>query len=100
MTRTYPKIMGWEQSVEGKPQYTKSGRIELYRDEPEFIEHGENLPVHREPVDATPYEPNVIVTGAPGLIRPTGPEGYGLDARRPVRGGPPGPQRDRYRRRT
>ena len=78
MTRTYPKIMGWEQTVEGKPHYTKSGRIELYRDEPEFIEHGENLPVHREPVDGTPYEPNVIVTGAPGLIRPSGPEVYGL----------------------
>lgn len=78
MTRTYPKIMGWEQSVEGRPHYTKSGRIEMYRDEPEFIEHGENLPVHREPVDGTPYEPNVIVSGAPNLIRPTGPEGYGL----------------------
>jgi nitrate reductase alpha subunit len=78
MTRTYPKIMGWEQSVEGRPHYTKSGRIEMYRDEPEFLEHGENLPVHREPVDATPYQPNVIVTGAPKLINPTGPEGYGL----------------------
>lgn len=77
MTRTYPKIMGWEQTNEKKPHYTKSGRLEFYRDEPEFIEYGENLPVHREPVDATPYEPNVIVTGAPHLIRPLGPEAYG-----------------------
>ncbi|MBI4249755.1 MAG: molybdopterin-dependent oxidoreductase, partial [Elusimicrobia bacterium] len=78
MTRTYPKIMGWEQSNEKRPHYTKSGRIELYRDEPEFIEYGENLPVHREPVDGTPYEPNIIVCGAKELIRPAGPEVYGL----------------------
>ncbi len=78
MTRTYPKIMGWEQSNENAPHYTKSGRLEFYRDEPEFIEHGENLPVHREPVEGTFYEPNVIVCGAPGLIRPQGPESYGL----------------------
>lgn len=78
MTRTYPKIMGWEQSNENKPHYTKSGRIEFYRDEDEFIEHGENIPVHREPVDGTFYEPNVIVCGAAGLIRPKGPEEYGL----------------------
>ncbi|MBI2069603.1 MAG: molybdopterin-dependent oxidoreductase [Elusimicrobia bacterium] len=78
MTRTYPKIMGWEQSNEAKPHYTKSGRLEFYRDEPEFLEHGENIPVHREPVDGTPYEPNVIVCGAKHLIRPKGPEAYGL----------------------
>ncbi|MEK7309264.1 MAG: molybdopterin-dependent oxidoreductase [Planctomycetota bacterium] len=78
MTRTYPKIMGWEQSHEKKPHYTKSGRLEFYRDEDEFIEHGENIPVHREPVDATFYEPNVIVCGAENLIRPKGPQNYGL----------------------
>jgi nitrate reductase alpha subunit len=78
MTRTYPKIMGWEQSHENKPHYTKSGRIEFYRDEDEFIEHGENIPVHREPVDATFYEPNVIVCGAQNLISPLGPRSYGL----------------------
>lgn len=78
LTRTYPKIMGWEQAHEQAPHYTKSGRLEFYRAEPEFIEHGENLPVHREPVEGTFYEPNVIVTGAPGLIRPSGPEVYGL----------------------
>ena len=78
MTRTYPKIMGWEQSNENKPHYTKSGRLEFYRDEDEFIEHGENLPVHREPVDATFYEPNVIVCGAANLIKPKGPQEYGL----------------------
>lgn len=78
MTRTYPKIMGWEQTNENKPHYTKSGRLEFYRDEDEFLEHGENIPVHREPVDATFYEPNVIVCGAINLIRPKGPESYGL----------------------
>jgi nitrate reductase alpha subunit len=78
MTRTYPKIMAWEQSNENKPHYTKSGRLEFYRDEDEFLEHGENIPVHREPVDGTFYEPNVIVCGAENLIRPKGPQDYGL----------------------
>jgi nitrate reductase alpha subunit len=78
MTRTYPKIMGWEQSHENKPHYTKSGRLEFYRDEDEFIEYGENIPVHREPVDGTFYEPNIIVCGADHLIRPKGPEEYGI----------------------
>lgn len=78
MTRTYPKWLGWEQTVEGAPHYTKSGRLEFYRDEKEFLEHGENIPVHREPVDATPYEPNVIVCGAKDLIRPLQPEAWGF----------------------
>ncbi len=78
LTRTYPKIMGWEQSNENKPHYTRSGRLEFYRDEEEFLEHGENIPVHREPVDGTFYEPNVIVCGAKDLIRPKEPEEYGL----------------------
>jgi len=78
MTRTYPKIMGWEQAHENKPHYTRSGRLEFYRDEDEFLEYGENLPVHREPVDGTWYEPNVLVCGATDLIRPKGPEAYGL----------------------
>ena len=79
LLRTYPKIVGWEQTQESKPWYTKTGRLEFYREEPEFIEHGENLPVYREPVDATPHEPNVIV--APknfSVLKPTPPEQYGL----------------------
>jgi nitrate reductase alpha subunit len=59
--RTYPRIPGWEQINESKPFYNKTGRIEFYRDEDEFIEYGENMIVHREPVEATPYLPNVIV---------------------------------------
>lgn len=72
--RTYPRIPGWEQVNESKPFYTKSGRLELYRDEDEFIEYGENLFVHREPVEATPYLPNVIVTES-DVIRPNS---YGI----------------------
>lgn len=81
MLRTYPKVVGWEQTQESKPWYTKTGRVEFYRDEAEFIEHGENLPVYREPVDGTPHEPNVIVAGQGRRagIKPTPPEGYGLD---------------------
>ena len=45
--------MGWEQANENKKRYTKTGRLEFYREEDEFIEAGENLPVYREPVDGT-----------------------------------------------
>lgn len=69
MFRTYPRVFGWEQVHEHKPWYTKTGRMEHYKDEDEFIEMGENLIVHREPVEATPYLPNVIV-GTHPLIRP------------------------------
>lgn len=78
MTRTYPKVMGWEQTNESRPWYTKTGRLEFYREEPEFIEYGENLPVYREPVDATFYEPNVTVGRSHPALRPTPPEAYGL----------------------
>jgi len=46
-TRTTPRITGWEQTNESKPWYTKTGRLEFYRDEDEWIEYGENLPVFR-----------------------------------------------------
>jgi nitrate reductase alpha subunit len=76
--RTYPKVPGWEQYHESKPWYTKTGRLEFYREEPEFIEHGENLPVYREPIDATFYEPNVVVSKPLDTLKPTPPEAYGL----------------------
>jgi nitrate reductase alpha subunit len=78
MLRTYPKIVGWEQTQESKPWYTRTGRLEFYRDEPEFIEYGENLSIHREPVDATFHEPNVIVSAAHPALKPAQPEQYGL----------------------
>ncbi|MCP5047778.1 MAG: molybdopterin oxidoreductase, partial [bacterium] len=78
MSRTYPKIVGYEQTHESKPWYTKTGRIEFYREEDEWLEGGENLPVHREPVDGTVYEPNVIVAKPNPAIRPFGPEKYGI----------------------
>jgi nitrate reductase alpha subunit len=76
--RTIPKAVGYEQVVDSRPWYTKSGRLEFYREENEFIEAGENLPVHREPVDSTFYEPNVIVAPKHDAIRPDGPEKYGV----------------------
>jgi nitrate reductase alpha subunit len=79
LLRTYPKIVGWEQTQESKPWYTKTGRLEFYREEDEFIEYGENLPVYREPVDATPHEPNVIVAPKDlSVLKPAPPEQYGL----------------------
>jgi len=78
-TRTYPRSVGWEQVSENRPWYTKTGRLEFYREEPEFLEYGENLPVWREPVDATFYEPNVILGKNHVALRPRGPREYGLD---------------------
>lgn len=77
-TRTYPKHVGWEQAHEDKPWYTKTGRLEFYREEDEFIDSGENLVLHREPVDSTFYEPNAIVAAAHPLLRPKRPEDYGV----------------------
>ena len=59
--RTYPRHAGWEQRQEDKPWYTPTGRLEFYRPEPEWQAAGESLPVWREPVDATFYEPNAIL---------------------------------------
>ena len=42
-SRTYPRTFSWEQVHESKPWYTKTGRLEFYRGEPEFVEAGENL---------------------------------------------------------
>jgi nitrate reductase alpha subunit len=71
-SRTTPKAVGYEQVTDSRPWYTKSGRLEFYREENEFIEAGENLPVHREPVDSTFYEPNVIVAPKHEAIWPAG----------------------------
>jgi nitrate reductase alpha subunit len=78
-SRTSPKAVGYEQVVDSKPWYTKTGRLEFYRGEDEFIEAGENLPVHREPVDSTFYEPNIIISPRHEAMRPHGPEQYGAD---------------------
>jgi nitrate reductase alpha subunit len=79
MTRTSPRVVGWEQTNESRPWYTRTGRLEFYRDEDEFIEYGENLPVWREPSDGTHHEPNAIMARPHPAIRPKGPEAYGLD---------------------
>lgn len=81
-TRTYPRTFSWEQVHESKPWYTRTGRLEFYRGEPEFLEAGENLIVYREPVDSTFYDPNVIVARPHPAIRPKSPEDYGFDPSR------------------
>jgi nitrate reductase alpha subunit len=78
MSRTNPRIVGYEQDQESKPWYTKTGRLEFYREEPEFIGAGENLPVYREPIDSTFYEQNVIVARSHPALRPEQPAAYGL----------------------
>jgi nitrate reductase alpha subunit len=67
--RTYPRVPFYEQIHDSIPFYTDSGRLSAYCDLPEAIEYGENLVVHREGVEATPYLPNVIVSTSP-YIRP------------------------------
>jgi nitrate reductase alpha subunit len=81
-SRTYPRAFGWEQVHESKPWYTKTGRLEFYRGEREFLEAGENLVVYREPVDSTFHDPNVIVARPHPAIRPKTPEDYGFDRAR------------------
>ncbi len=77
-SRTYPRVSSYEQAKSEHPWHTKSGRLEFYRPEAEFIESGENLVVYREPIDSTPYEPNVIVGHAHDALRPTQPHVYGM----------------------
>ncbi len=77
-SRTTPKNVGYDQLEDNTPWYTKSGRLEMYREEDEFIEAGENLPVHREPVDSTFYEPNIIISAPHEALRPAQPEDYGV----------------------
>ena len=86
ISRTYPKVMGYEQIHESRPWYTKTGRLEFYRDEDEWLIHGEAIPVHREAVDATHYEPNSIVARINEQTRDLfkyvlKPEDYGVDSR-------------------
>ncbi len=78
-TRTYPRINSWEQVQESKPWWTKTGRLEFYRPEPEFIEAGENLVVHREPSDATFYDPCAIAAAAHPALRPKTPADWGIE---------------------
>jgi len=80
-TRTYPRSSSYEQSESEYPWHTKSGRLEFYRFEPEFIDSGENLIVYREPVDSTPFEPNVLVAHPHAAIRPKSPEDYGFSSK-------------------
>jgi nitrate reductase alpha subunit len=68
--RTYPRITGFEQIQESVPFYNKTGRLEFYREEDTFIKEGENVIVHREPIEATHYLPNVIVSGQSEALRP------------------------------
>lgn len=42
------------------------------------MDSGENMVLHREPIDSTFYEPNVIVAKQHPLLRPKSP-GYGAD---------------------
>jgi nitrate reductase alpha subunit len=67
--RSYPRVPFWEQIHDSIPFYTDCGRLCSYCDLPEAIEFGENLIVHREGIEATPYLPNVIVSTSP-YIRP------------------------------
>ena len=74
LCRTYPRQPFWEETNESKPQWTRTGRYENYRTEPEAIEYGENFISHREGTEATPYLPNAIMTTNP-YVRP---DDYGI----------------------
>ncbi len=72
--RTYPRIPFWEQLNDSVPFFTDCGRLAAYCDIPEAIEYGENMITHREGPEATPYLPNVIVSGSRFLR----PDDYGI----------------------
>lgn len=72
--RTYPRVPFYEQLNDNIPFYTDNGRMSAYCELSEAIEYGENLIVHREGTEATPYLPNVIVSSSP-YIRP---KDYGI----------------------
>lgn len=72
--RTYPRVPFFEQVHDSIPFYTDCGRLSGYCDLPEAIDCGENLIVHREGPEATPYLPNVIVSASPFLR----PRDYGI----------------------
>ena len=72
--RTYPRVAFYEQVYDSVPFYTDTGRLNAYTDIPEAIEYGENLVVHREAPEATPYLPSVIVSTSP-YVRPNN---YGI----------------------
>lgn len=76
--RSYPRASSYEQTKSDMPWHTKSGRLEFYRPEPEFVMHGENMPIYREPIDSTQYEPNVIVANNHDAIRPKTPKDFGM----------------------
>lgn len=71
---TYPRVPFVEQIEQSLPFYTDTGRMNSYVDIPEAIEYGENMIVHREAVEATPYLPNVIVSTSPYVK----PKDYGI----------------------
>jgi len=74
MVRTYPREMYWEEVNESKPIWSRTGRFETYRVEPEAIEYGENFISHREGTECTPYLPNAIMSSNP-YVRP---DDYGI----------------------
>jgi len=80
-TRTYPVWSSYESVHDSVPWFTKTGRLEFYREEREFRDAGENLVIHREPIDATFHEPAVLIADKPSpLLRPKTPQDYGADA--------------------
>lgn len=55
--KTYPRVPFWEQINESKPFFTKTGRLEFYKEEDRFLELGENLITHKESLEVTPWGP-------------------------------------------
>jgi len=76
--RSYPRISSFEQAKGERPWHTRTGRLEFYRPEIEFMDSGENLVVYREPIDSTHREPNVLVAKSHPAMRPVSPESFGL----------------------
>jgi hypothetical protein len=91
-TRTYPRVNSYDQIHDSRPWYTRTGRLEFYRPEPEFIEAGENLLTYREPSDSTFHEPCVIVAEPHPALRPKLPADWNIAPDDRGAAGPPDAQ--------
>jgi anaerobic selenocysteine-containing dehydrogenase len=52
-------VVPFAAEARGKKFSTATGRQEIYKEETRFIKMGEQLPVHKEPICATPYGPDM-----------------------------------------
>ncbi len=74
--KTYPRVPFWDNVHMDEPIYTKTGRFEFYKEEDKFIALEENLCVHKESIEFTPYGPGMQWPAAKNYKNPAWEKGY------------------------